>query len=314
MRAYSVGQSMTHEMEDGVSLITGGIYTFLRMVKSLENRFLLPEGEVYFLFDNSHSGIDRRKVIDPNYKSNRTKKDEGFYRSLDILQAILLNYKDSWYCVKKAGFEADDLVYPFTLEFPNEQILLVSNDLDWFRGISNHVHVAKYEKGEGMEKPDYVIYDPDLFFKRLGFKASIDSMILYKAFKGDSSDNIPAGVSGIRSVDLNKIIERCKTVSDVIQQIDSFEFLSLTFKERIKENKARLFLNEKLVGYQQVSFEELKEDIYKSEFKPRVLHSLYKTLGFQISKIDPRVQQFYVKEMEPISNKNFFVKSKVSRA
>ena len=154
MRAYSVGQEMTNKMEDGSTLVTGGIYTFLRMVRSVESRFLDPKnGEVYFLFDNCHSGINRRKEIDPEYKSNRTKKDEGFYRSLDILQTILLNYKDNWFCVKKSGFEADDLVYPFIKEFLNERILLISNDLDWFRGVSDRVHVAKYEKAEGMDEP-----------------------------------------------------------------------------------------------------------------------------------------------------------------
>ena len=314
MRAYSVGGNMTNTMEDGSTMITGGIYTFLRMVKSLESRFLAPSGEVYFLFDNCHSGINRRKEIDPEYKSNRTKKDEGFYRSLDLLQSILLNYKDSWFCVKKAGYEADDLVYPFTKEFVNEQILLVSNDLDWFRGISEHTHVAKYEKAEGMDKADYVIYDSSLFEKKMGFKPSIEAMILYKSFRGDSSDNIPPAVPGIRTEALNSIISSCSSIKEVVSKVDSLEGVSDTFKTKIKENKGRLFLNEKLVAYQEVSFEELKEDIYKCEFHPKILHSLYKSLGFQIGKIDPRVQQFFVKETAPITNKNFFQRQKIQRA
>ena len=313
MRAYSVGGNMTNKMEDGSTLVTGGIYTFLRMVKSLENRFLEPDGEVYFLFDNSHSGIDRRKEIDPEYKSNRTKKDDNFYRSMDILQTILLNYKENWFCVKKKGYEADDLVYPFIKEFSDRQILLVSNDLDWFRGISERVHVAKYEKAPGTDKTDYVIYDPELFYERMGFKPSIPAMILYKSFRGDGSDNIPAGVPGIRTEALNYIIKHCSSVQEVIKKLDSLEEVSDTFKKRIQENKARLFLNEKLVAYQEISFENLKEDIYKCEFHPRVLHSLYKSLGFQIGKIDPRVQQFFVKETVPITNKNFFLREKIKR-
>ena len=313
MRAYSVGGGMTNKMEDGSTLVTGGIYTFLRMVKSLENRFLDPNGSVYFLFDNSHSGIDRRKEIDPDYKSNRTKKDDNFYRSMDILQTILLNYKENWFCVKKKGFEADDLVYPFIKEFTDRQILLVSNDLDWFRGISDKVHVAKHEKAPGMDKADYVIYDPKLFYERMGFKASIPAMILYKSFRGDGSDNIPAGVPGIRTEALNVIIQNCSSIQEVLKRVDSLEGVSDTFKQRIHENKARLFLNEKLVSYQEVSFEELEEDIYKCEFHPRILHSLYKSLGFQISKIDPRVQQFFVKETTPITNKNFFQRERIKR-
>lgn len=314
MRAYSVGGSMTNQMEDGSVLVTGGIYNFLRMIKSLENRFLAPNGEVYFLFDNSHSGINRRKEIDPSYKSNRTKKDDDFYRSMDILQMIMLNYKDNWYCVKKSGYEADDLVYPIMLEFSNEQILLVSNDLDWFRGISGHVHVAKYEKSDAMDKPDYVIYDSERFIKKMGFKPSIEAMTLYKAFRGDSSDNIPPGVPGIRTETLNSIISACRNVKELEQRIDSLDFVSSTFKQKIKENASRLFLNEKLVSYQEISFEELKEDIYRSEFHPKMLHSLYKSLGFQIGKIDPRVQQFFIKEEAPAKNQPFLQRIKIKRA
>lgn len=313
MRAYSVGGSMTNRMEDGSTLVTGGIYTFLRMMKSLENRFLSPDGKVYFLFDNSHSGIDRRKKIDPEYKSNRTKKDDNFYRSMDLLQAILLNYKDSWLCVKKAGYEADDLVYPLIEEFSDEMILLVSNDLDWFRGISERVHVAKYEKAEGMDKADYVVYTPELFCKRMGFKASEDAMILYKSFRGDSSDNIPAAVPGIRTESLIAILNRFRSVKEVLESIDSVDEVSSLYKDRIKAAKARLFLNEKLVSYQKVGYDELAEDIYQCEFHARALHSLYKSLGFQIGKIDPRVQQFFVKETAPITNKNFFQKQKIKR-
>lgn len=313
MRAYSVGTSMTNVMEDGTTLVTGGIYNFLRMIKSLENRFLAQDGETYFLFDNSHSGIVRRKEIDPSYKSNRTKKDEDFYRSIDLLQMILLNYKDSWYCVKKFGYEADDLVYPLIQEFSNDSILLVSNDLDWFRGISSHVHVAKYEKGDNMSKADYVIYDNQLFEKRMGFKPSISSMVLYKSFRGDSSDNIPPGVPGIRTEALISLISKCRNIKEVMEKVDSMEEVSDTFKKKIKESSARLFLNEKLVSYQSISFMDLKEDIYKGEFHAKTLHSLYKSLGFQISKIDPRVQQYFIKESAPITDKTFFQKVKVKR-
>lgn len=314
MRAYSVGGNMTNRMDDGTMLITGGIYTFLKMMKSVESRFLSPDGQVYFLFDNSHSGIDRRKEIDPEYKSNRTKKDESFYRSMDLLQTLMLNYKDNWFCIKKKGFEADDLVYPLLQEFTNDSILLVSNDLDWFRGVSDRVHVAKYEKEEGADKTDYVVYDRDKFIQRMGFAPSAEAMVIYKAFRGDSSDNIPPGVPGIRSKDLNYIVSNFRDISSVIRNSDSLEGVSETFRARIKENKGRLLINEKLVSYQTVSYRELEDDIYKCEFHPKVLHSLYKSLGFNISKIDPRVQQFYIRDSAPITNKTFFVKQKVTRA
>ena len=313
MRAYSVGGSMTNRMSDGSTMVTGGIYNFLRMIRSLENRFLSEVGEVWFVFDNSHSGIDRRKELDPSYKSNRTKKDESFYRSIDLLQTLLLNYKDSWKCVKKAGYEADDLVYPIVKEFQNEMILLVSNDLDWFRAISDKVHVAKYEKSEETQKVDYVIYDPTRFEKRMGFKPSVDAMTLYKTFRGDSSDNIPIGVPGIRSEALVSIIKSCRTIKDVLLSLPDLS-ISKTFRDKILENKSRLFLNEKLVSYQDISFEELEDDVYDCAFHAKTLHTIYKSLGFQIDKIDPRVQRVFIKESAPSTGKNFFKVEKIHRA
>lgn len=314
-RAYSVGMGMTTVVGDGTTLITGGIYTFLKMIKTIESRYLDPKGgSVFFLFDNCHSGINRRKEIDPSYKANRSKRDDGFYRSIDLLHMILLAYKDNYFCIKKEGYEADDLVYPVVKEFPEDKILLISNDLDWFRAVSDNVHIAKYEKAIGTSKVDYVIYDKKKFKERLGFEATESSMILYKSFRGDSSDNIAPAVPGIRSQDLNKIINNYQDVRDVLDHVDKLD-VSDTWKEKIKTQAPRLLINEKLVSYQKVSYAELKDSIYECKFNPKSLHTLYLSLNFQISKIDPRVQMFFIKEEQEKKSekKGFFVKEKIKR-
>jgi len=308
MRAYAVNQDLTAELEDGSKIVSGGIYTAIRMINSIESKFLKEDGKIYFLFDNCHSGENRRKLIDPDYKSNRTKKDDGFYRSMDIFQTILLNYKDNFYCVKKEGFEADDLVDPLVKIFPeDEEVLLVSNDMDWMRSLTDYCHVARYEMR------DYVVYRPVDFTDKFGFEPSIKNIVLYKAFRGDSSDNIPPGLPGIREKDLIRLVLDYDSMTDVISKIRGNQYISLGFKQKIIENASRLLLNERLVSFQSISKDEIIESIYRCKFNAKILHSLYKSLNFQISKIDPRVARFFTKDETPVSNANFFKFDKANR-
>ena len=312
MRAYSVGSSLTSQLSDGTEIITGGIYNFIRMINSLENRFLKESnGKVYFIFDNSKSGILRRKDIDPEYKSNRTKKDDLFYRTIDFLHSILLNYREGWFCVKCEGYEADDLVAPIVDTLKGEEVLLVSNDMDWMRSISEHVHVAKYED------KDYKVFTPELFAERFGFSPSKESVILYKSIRGDHSDNIPPSVKGIPEKAVMEIVGKCSSVREllhVIRDENPFENLSETFRTKIKESIPRLTMNEKLVGFQDISEENLREGIYNCTFHPSALRVLYKELGFQISKLDPRILKFIDETEKPVTPSDFFKPRKIKRS
>lgn len=304
-RGFYTGQSMTNVMEDGLEIVTGGIYNSLRMIQRIERDFLNQNGEVYFLFDNCHSGLNRRKEIDPEYKATREKKDEAFYRSLDFLHLIFLNYKNNYRTVKVEGMEADDLVDTMVKMNPEDSILLVSNDLDWFRAIRDNVHVAKYENN------DYHIYDKQGFIDKYGFEPTVNKMCMYKSFKGDSGDNVPIGVEGMRTNVLVKLITEFDSIQDICRHVDELDYVSPLFKNRIKENAPRLLMNYKLVNYLDVTEEEIEENTYICSFNPTTLNSLYKSLGFEISKIDPRVYQFFP---EKKNKGSFFKLEKMPRA
>lgn len=304
-RGYYTGQEMINLMEDNQEMITGGIFNTLRMIQRIERDFLEHNGKIYFLFDNSHSGINKRKQIDPEYKINRCKRDEAFYRSLDYLHLILLNYKNNYRTIKVEGMEADDLVETLVELNSEDSILLISNDLDWFRAISDKVHVAKYEK------KDYKIYDKKAFKDRFGFQPTKNKICLFKSFKGDSGDNVPSGVPGIRTKVLVKLISEYDSISEIARNIEKIKYLTPIFKQRIMENIPRLLMNYKLVDYLDITKEQLEENIYLCEFNPRTLNSLYNTLGFDIKKIDPRVYQFYSTKKKGDS---FFTLEKIPRA
>lgn len=283
-RSYSVSSHLSFKTSAGKEIITGGVYTSLKMIQRIQSEFLAPDGFIYFLFDNTHSGDDKRKEIDPDYKANRVKKDQAFYKGLDLLHLILLSYDDNFIILKRPGSEADDLVSTLLDEFSKyEKVLLVSNDLDWARGLSENTHLAKYEK------KDYMIYTPEYFEEKYGFYPTKESVILYKTFRGDDSDNIPKGVPGIRENILIKLIENYTTLQEILKEVDQISFLGDNWKKKIKENKPRLRLNNNLVSYQSVPFEELKEYMFYGEFRPSSLKSYYESLGFNVKLLDPRV-------------------------
>lgn len=304
-RAHCVFNGDPVELEDGVKVNAGGILVAVKMMNRIEKDFLIPGGKIFFLFDNTHSGDTKRKEIDPEYKANRSKKDLSFYRGLDLFQMLLLSYKNNLTMVKVSGKEADDLVDPLVKKFPNERILLISNDLDWFRSISDIVHVAKYEK------KDYVIYKEEQFIEKYGFEPTVDNLCLYKAFRGDKGDNIQSGVPGIRKTTLVQLVKEFNSIGEILEALPRLDYISDNFKRKIKENYSRLLLNYDLVSFEAVDDEELKEGTFEAKFQPNSLYVLYKMLEFDIERFDPRVSQYYPKEDKKSSG--FFQFDKVPR-
>lgn len=303
-RAYHVRAGLTNNMADGTVMVTDGVYTSIKMIRKIESTFLSDGGTMFFIFDNAKSGVNRRKAIDPEYKSNREDHGFSFFRGLDFLNLILMNYKDSYRVVKRPGSEADDLVTAIVAEYPQDRHLMVSNDMDWSQVLSDTVHLAKYERG------DYRIYTPEYFKERFGFVPTPESVALYKTFRGDKSDNIPNGLPGIREKDLIRLIQEKRSLEEVVEDLSQIEYISDTFKHKLVERLPRLRLNYKLVTLEKVPYRELKEYIFVSKFNPRTLKSLYQSLGFDPSSFDRRVQQMFP---EKRTAKNFFSYDKVER-
>lgn len=305
-RGYHVGKRIAETYEDSYNPISVGIVESIRMVQKIERDFLNMNGEVFFLFDNTHSGINKRKQIDPDYKNNREPKDEAFYRSIDYFHLILLNFKDNYRIVKIESYEADDLVKTLTEIYSDDSILLVSNDLDWMRIVSSEIHVAKYEN------KNYVIYKPEEFKERFGFEPSIEGICIYKSFRGDTGDNIPIGVKNLPSKVLNRLIEEFDSITDIIYNIKNLDYVSSNFKSKIIEAAPRLLINYKLVNYLDISKTELQENIINCSFNPNSLHPIYKMLELDIKNFDPRVYQFFPEKPKGIED--FFKLEKIPRA
>jgi 5'-3' exonuclease len=265
-------------------MITGGIFTFLKIIQRIEANYLSENGRIYFLFDNPLSGEIRRKDIDPDYKINRKKQVPQFYRGLDYLQLVLRNYKAGYRIIQRPGTEADDIVLPILESFAGHEhfVLLVSNDMDWSRAIGDKVHWLVCLNGK------YTIYDKDLFFHSYEFYPGRDEVCLYKSLLGDASDNIVPGVKDIPESVVLEIIHQVRSVQGMFLKLDDIQ-IDEQWKKAIRQNKGRIQINLRLVDYQPLSIADIRDYTTIAEFNKKLLLIYYGILGFDISQIDPRL-------------------------
>lgn len=310
-RNYHVNKNLTFVMEDGTELITGGIFGFIHSLEKIRREYLSDYGKIYLIFDNHASKIRMRKEVDPDYKKHRQRKPKTFYRSIELLQQILLNYDDNCVLIYRTEYEADDLVKPVILSLISEydRVLLVSDDMDWARMMNYGGRPIEWLSGG-------TIYDDKSFEEKYGYYPSENNIVMWKTFRGDKSDDIPVGVSGIRKEIIHKLMEDCTDIFDVILHLNEIPYLGI-WKNKIKEAEARLRLNHQLVSFIGIGEEELEDFIYSCEYRPKNLKVYYDALGFNIEKFDKRVFNYLenLKDREKYKGEedDFFKQPEVKR-
>jgi len=295
-RAYMTSQHLVSDVE-GKRMVTGGIFTSIKMIQRIEREYLDVDGRIYFLFDNALSGEDRRKDIDPGYKINRRKRDPQFYRGLDYLQLVLLHYATGYRIVRCPSLEADDLVAPILESFKdnNYSTLLVSNDMDWSRAINDSTHWMTRKNSQD------IIYTKQKFYEDYGFYPGLNEVCLYKAIRGDVSDNIPAGIKNIPENIVLDVINQAKSVDNMFLYFNDLNIPS-QWKDEIRQNKGRIYLNLRLVNYQPLSVATCREHTTISEFNESMLNMFYRILNFKPEVIDERLRG----SDTPIKEEDFF--------
>ena len=168
------------------------ICNFIKKIDEIVEEHSYHDADIYLLFDNPTSRVELnsafmyagRKEISPDYKANRTKEPKEFYNSIGLIRYYYLLKPANYRCLVATRLEADDLVKPLLRnELKDKSVLLVSNDLDWAKEITEKVHwLKKWNE----------IVEPEQLSLSLDFHATEASLIAYKALYGDSSDNIPS--------------------------------------------------------------------------------------------------------------------------
>ena len=120
-------------------------------------------------------GKSKRKEENENYKANRKTMDAHFYEQLDDVRAFCSHYFDQ---VKAIGFEADDVMA--TLAHANKKAVIVTSDMDLWQCITDKIIIYNDRQKMYVTKKEVV--------ER--FNLEPEQLLIYKAIKGDGSDNI----------------------------------------------------------------------------------------------------------------------------
>lgn len=258
-----------------------GIVGFIKAIESYVKRFGNEDNTIiYWLFDNAKSSIKKyRKALSEDYKKTRIEQPSWFYSALDMLELILKNYRNNSYLYRIKFIEADDYMPAIIKNYVKKEdnVLLISEDEDWFRGLSDNVH--QYAKGR--------IYNKEIFLEEYNFEPSYSNICFYKSFYGDKSDNILPILKEFPKMFFLEIIKNCSTMYDFINMIKNkmFSFLDLGWQTRIIRDEEKLLLNWNLVTA--IEFSETELETYKvtCKFNAIKLRIIYDSLQL-IGKID----------------------------
>jgi 5'-3' exonuclease len=229
----------------------------------------IKTSKLIFALDKAWYATDKdsrfyRKQIYPEYKANRPPKEENFIEGFKRATECLKYAFDGSYLVGIGGYEADDLVEPiinFRLkDNPNQKILLIGNDADWFARLRENVHQCQW----------YKIVTPVGFEELNGFKPH--GIVFEKIIRGDRGDNIPLSVMRLPSPSVKHICREYQNSDDLFNRLKEDTVIPPPWKAKIEASKSDIIRNEKLVNPLPIPDALFKRSLYKVEFdRPKLL-------------------------------------------
>ena len=216
---------------------TNAVFGFVRMIAKLMSDTQLKYGAV--LFDAKAPTF--RSEIYPDYKGNRPDCPEDLALQMEYFQPVceLLGF----YCLKKPGVEADDMIATLVERYKGEfgHVQVISGDKDLTQLVTDNVLVIDPMRDR--------TYDRDYVKKKFGvFPEQIRD---YLAIAGDSSDNIP-GVPGVGPKTAVRLLDEYGDIDRLVENIEAIPTLEgLRGAKRVSklfsENLENLEVSKKLV-------------------------------------------------------------------
>lgn len=161
-------------------------YNFIRSVSKWAES--LRAGHVTVCWDAGVPALRRQMV--PDYKKNRIankgkERYEEFGRNKEFLTSVLPNFGIR--TMEKEGFEADDLIYGIATLNCAGTTSIVSGDLDLSQLVGSYVYLYRPDKPRiDLGTFHNIVLDKNYDIRPRG----PGDVLLYKAVRGDTSDNI----------------------------------------------------------------------------------------------------------------------------
>lgn len=167
------------------------------------------------------------------YKKNRKEKEEEylFLRELLVLYCLAKNEK----VLRESRVEADDLIGSMAkkLEKEGHEVVVFSNDKDFFQLLTPSISILRTEKGEDGYNL-YSSYQYSYIERQYGFLPS--SFADFLAIQGDSVDNIK-GVKGIGEKGAKELIQIFQNIEFLLDNLDE---LPLKYKGKFTKEQVGL--------------------------------------------------------------------------
>lgn len=212
----------------------GFVGALLKMIRAVSptHVFVAFDGE----YENARTGIDA------DYKANRPdyhdvpEQETPFSQLPDIFRA--LDYLGIRY-LETASCEADDWIAGYARRCCDADVVIASQDSDFFQLITDRVHVLRY-RGDNS-----VLCDPAYIRAKLGIDPA--RYALYKSLTGDTSDNI-RGVEKVGPKTAAALMEQFADVEDLIARAHEIAKPSVRASvtdsiDRIRRNYALIALS-----------------------------------------------------------------------
>ena len=180
-----------------------------------------------------------RREMDPEYKANRPdysdmpEEDTPFSQLPDIQRA--LNYLQiPW--KETADCEADDWIAGYARWNPDREVVIVSQDSDFFQLITDHVRVLRYRGKQS------VLCGPQEIQEKLGIPP--EQYAAYKSLTGDTADNI-RGAEKIGPKTAAALMNQFGTLKALLEGWQ--EIVKPSVRESVRQNGERIRRNHALI-------------------------------------------------------------------
>ncbi len=201
---------------------TNAVYGFVTiMLKALTD--LKPD---YVAVAWDLPGKTFRHDLYDDYKGTRKKTDDELIAQMPLTREVVEAFNMP--LMEREGYEADDVIGTLAHRYSKElEVVIVTGDMDELQLVDDHVKVYTMRRGFS----DTVLYDRAAVEEKYG--VTPEEFVVYKALKGDTSDNIP-GVPGVGDKTATELVAKYKTLDGIYDHLDE---LKPAVRKKMEENR-----------------------------------------------------------------------------
>lgn len=255
---------------------TGILYGFYDLLTKL--KFKHNPSKIIICMD----GYDNfRKSIDPDYKADRNKKSDWFFRQDKILKKSLTYFFNEVILAYSDGYEADDIAAYFVNKFQNRNILLYSNDTDWLNFLIND-NIKVYRKLNN--KPGEYNREQIKKYINKKFGVELEDYNLFCILNGNKHNNSKCVFRKPKALQIIKYIKekeiKIENFSDLLNSISDIDKIKLTDEiiEKLEINYRTVKIQNKGFKIKQIKsvFNLRKNKIFLKKYELKKIQKILK--------------------------------------